>query len=94
MLASEWDPWPLVLLESATAGLRIICTENCWNRYELVRENGIVVKAGDSQELAEAMLNISRTERVNGELGRELAKPYSCKAWADRVVEESEQCIA
>lgn len=94
VLASEWDPWPLVLLESAAAGLRIICTENCWNRYELVRGNGIVVKAGDSQGLAEAMLNISRAERVNGELGRELAKPYSCKAWADRVIGAARECIA
>ena len=107
VLASEWDPWPLVLLESAAAGLRIICTENCWNRYELVRGNGIAVKAGDSQVLAEAMLNISRVassaeamavkehaERVDGELGRELAKPYSCEVWADRVIMEAEKCIA
>ncbi len=95
VLASEWDPWPLVLLESAAAGLQIICTENCWDRYELVRGNGIIVKAGDSHGLAEAMLDISRgAERVDGKLGRELAKPYSCEAWADRVIGAARECIA
>ena len=94
VLASVWDPWPLVLLEVSAAGLPIVCTRNCWDRYELVKGNGIVVKAGDSQKLAEAMLNISRVERVNGESGRKLAGPYSCEAWADRVVEESKRCIA
>lgn len=96
VLASEWDPWPLVLLESAAAGLPIICTENCWDRYEFVRGNGIVVKVGDSKKMAEAMLNIScgeYEERVDGELGRELAEPYSCKAWADKVIAESRKCI-
>ena len=97
VLASEWDPWPLVLLESAAAGLPIICTENCWDRYELVKGNGIVIKVGDVKGLAEAMLSISRVERagcVDGELGRELAKLYSCSAWADRVIVEAEKCIA
>ena len=103
VLASRHEPWGVVLVEAAAAGLPIICTEACCARYEVVKGNGIVVKAGSVRELAEAMGKVERAgewrsggvrewrrggaeERVDGELGRELAKPYSCEAWAERVL--------
>ena len=89
VLASEWEPWGVVLVEAAASGTSIICTDKCGAWHEVVKDNGIVVKAGDSQKLADAMLRISRVGRVDGESGRELAEPYSCEAWADRVVGES-----
>ena len=94
VLASEWEPWGVVLVEAAASGAPIICTDKCGAWHEVVKGNGIVVRAGDSLALSEAMLKINRTERVDGELGRELAKPYSCEAWADRVIMEAEKCIA
>ena len=85
------------MAEAAAAGLPIICTDKCGARHEVVKGNGIIVPAGDAAALAVAMGRISRVEHIerveveegnciNGELGRELAKPYSCEAWAERVV--------
>ena len=101
VLASLYEPWGVVLVEAAAAGLPIICTDACGARHEVVKGNGIVVPAGDIAALAAAMCKISRVEhvervevcelgvggRIDGELGRELAKPYSCEAWAKRVLD-------
>lgn len=84
VLASSWDPWPLVILESCAAGLPILCTENCWNRYELIHGNGIVVPVGDSAAMAQAML---RAGELKGEVGREYAADYSCDRWVERVMD-------
>lgn len=86
VIASNWDPWPLVILEACSAGLPIICTEHCWNRYELLRENGIVVKCGDVNAMVNGMLSAERGE-LNGWSGRELAAEYSCEKWADRALD-------
>ncbi len=147
VLASRHEPWGVVLVEAAAAGLPIICTDVCGARHEVVKGNGIVVKAGSVDELAEAMGRVSRVERVereegedevsrververeegedevsrververeergedvnrvereesggmkecvDGELGRELAKPYSCEAWAARVLNICEELM-
>lgn len=88
VLASRWEPWGVVLVEAAAAGLPIICTDRCGARHEVVKGNGIVVKAGDADILATAMLKVERGEsNINPGLGRELSKPYSSEAWADRVVD-------
>ena len=87
VLASRYEPWGVVLVEAAAAGLPIICTDACGARHEVVSGNGIVVKVGDVAAFADAMWRMGNGEwgTVNGELGRELAKPYSCEAWAERV---------
>ena len=89
VLASVHEPWGVVLVEAAAAGLPIICTDACGARHEVVKGNGIVVKAGDARALAEAMGRIENGElRIEDlEMGRELAKPYSCEAWAERVLD-------
>ena len=104
VLASRHEPWGVVLVEAAAAGLPIICTDVCGARHEVVKGNGIAVKAGSIGELAEAMGRVESggvgsggvesggvgsggmEKCVDGELGRELAKPYSCEAWAARVL--------
>ena len=88
VLASRWEPWGVVLVEAAAAGLPIICTDKCGARHEVVKGNGLVVKAGDADVMAEAMFKIEHgAADVHPELGKELSKPYSCEAWADRVVD-------
>ena len=88
VLASRWEPWGVVLVEAAAAGLPIICTDKCGSRNELVKGNGLVVRPGDANALAEAMLKVERGEAdINPKLGKELSAPYSCGAWADRVVD-------
>lgn len=88
VLASRWEPWGVVLVEAAAAGLPIICTDKCGARHEVVKGNGLVVKAGDAAAMAVAMLKVERgMAGLQPELGKELSEPYSCEAWADRVVD-------
>lgn len=91
VLASDFDPWPLVIAESCAAGTPVICTESCTNRFELLRENGDVVKTGDVAALADAMERMHRkppeTRLAEGLAGRSLVAPYGCHAWARRVME-------
>ena len=90
VLASTWEPWGVVLAEAAAAGLPIICTDRCGARHEVLSGNGIVVKAGDIKALSDAMAKMegvgARGCGIDGEGGRELAKPYSCEAWSGRVI--------
>ena len=91
VLPSRWEPWGVVLAEAAAAMLPIICTDKCGARHEVVSGNGFVVKSGDAKALASAMHkieNLSVDERLAmGAKGKALAQPYSCKAWADRVID-------
>lgn len=83
VIASKWDPWPLVILESCASGLPVICTNRCWNRYELIRENGKTVNSGDIKALARAMLEV---KQLDGEKGKPLAAQYSKSKWVDRIL--------
>lgn len=90
VLPSLYEPWGVVLVEAAAAGLPIVCTEACGARHEVVRDNGIVVKTGDADSLASAMVKIhlmNENERQEmGDKGRLLVEPYSCNAWSQRII--------
>lgn len=85
VIASKWDPWPLVILEACAAGLPVICTTNCWNHSELVKENGLVVRPGRLEEMSRAMLSVEQGG-IDGSNGRVLAAEYSCEKWAERIL--------
>lgn len=89
VLPSRFDPWPLALVEAASAGLPILCTDACGSAVEVVRSlyNGIVVPTDSAGGLAEAMANMSSREAelpTWGARSRQLAAPYSSEVWADR----------
>jgi len=97
VLASAFDPWPLVIAEACASGLPVICTEACGNHVELVQGNGIVCKSGDVESLAQAMLAfhaLPEQERViMGQKGLELVKPYLSDAWVARVIALSQKVM-
>ena len=97
VLPSRWEPWGVVLAEAAAAGLPIICTDKCGARFEVVRDNGVVVKSGDVRSLAAAMHkieNMAVDARLSmGAKGKALAQPHSCQAWADRVINICNQLL-
>lgn len=83
VLASEFDPWPLVLLEAMSAGCPVIASDRCKNRPELGR-NWRVFRCGDVKALAQAMWDAE--DGVGGEKENlELARQYDCKAWVGKV---------
>ena len=86
VLASDFEPWGMVVLEAAAAGLAVICTDVCGVRHELVKGNGIVVPHGDAEAFARAMLRMEREyASFDRAQGAALAAEYDCNRWADRV---------
>ena len=91
VLPSRFDPWPLVLVESAAAGLPILCTEACGSSVELLRPhyNGLAVPADDPAALAAGLRFLHDRHAELPEYGRRssaLAAAYAAPIWADRYV--------
>jgi glycosyltransferase involved in cell wall biosynthesis len=89
VLASRYDPWPLVLVESAASGLPIVHTEACGSAVECVRNyyTGRGVATESARELARALAWCEAHHDELPEMGRRaqpLAAPYSAQAWAHR----------
>jgi glycosyltransferase involved in cell wall biosynthesis len=91
VLASRYDPWPLVIVESCAAGFPILCTEACGSSVELVRShyNGLTVGSGDVAEIVRGMCWLHERCDQLPEMGRrsqQLAAAYSAEVWAERWV--------
>ena len=87
VLASDFDPWPLVVLESCASGTPVIVTDRCTNHYELVKRNGLVVRHGNVQEMALAMRRMEREySDFDAADGVRAAKQYSCAVWTERIM--------
>lgn len=90
ILPSNFDPWPLVVVESCAAGLPVLCSEACGSSVELVRGDfsGWTFATGSSAALLEQMVNVSSLS--SGELleiGKNanfLSSAYSAELWATR----------
>lgn len=81
VLASDFDPWPLVLLEAMSAGCRVIASTKCTNYPELGKTWGRF-KVGDTEALAREMLRVD-TPKVTA---REAVAPYDCTSWTERTL--------
>ena len=80
VLASAFDPWPLVMLEARMAGLEVIASDRCGNCEELGAHK---VPYGEVKALARKMLAV--------EQGAVIPLPpdlddYDCAAWASRTL--------
>jgi glycosyltransferase involved in cell wall biosynthesis len=98
VLASRFDPWPLVIVESCAAGLPIVCSNACGSAVELVREysNGLLATTGDSAALSRCLAWMHEHHDELPELGRrsrEMARAYSAQAWAARWMSAFEDVV-
>lgn len=89
VIASTFDPWPLVIVEASAAGLPVIGSEACGSAVEVIRPhyNGLIVPDGDAAAMAAAMAHMHRSADelpLMGERGQQLAAPYSAETWAKR----------
>jgi glycosyltransferase involved in cell wall biosynthesis len=98
VLSSRFDPWPLVVVESAAAGLPIVCTEACGSAVELVRPHysGLTCASDDAGALARAMAHVHEHADLEawGARGMALAAGYSAQVWAERWVRACQSLIA
>ena len=81
LLASSFDPWPLVMLEATSAGLMVIASDRCGNVEELGARD---VPYGNISAMADAMMDAERG--VFTAAGRQSAAQYDCRVWADHVM--------
>lgn len=99
VLASRFDPWPLALVEAASAGLPIVCSMACGSHVELVRDfyNGRLFGTGDASALASCLKWIHVNYECLPELGRRsfaLAECYNELETALRWAEFSRRVAA
>lgn len=92
VLASDYDPWPLVIAEAAASGMPVVCTAACGSHVELLRSfwNGRVCGSGSASSLAEGLQWIhahAADVAAMGGRGQQLVKAYSAPAWAARFHE-------
>lgn len=90
VLSSDFDPWPLVLLEAMSSRCPVIASDRCTNRSELGK-NWIVFRHGDVEGLAQAMKQFDTAScdpafDLKLSEGQELAQKYDVSAWSDRVI--------
>lgn len=88
VIASEYDPWPLVIAEAVASGLPVVCTEACGSHADFVRPrlNGMVCPTNNAEKLSEALQWIHEHEcdlPALGEQGRPLASSFSKEQWAN-----------
>ena len=83
LLASAFDPWPLVMLEAKASGLEVVASDRCGNCDEL---GAVKVPYGDVEAMARAMLAVERGEPAAGVRRDVRIADYDCSAWAKRVV--------
>lgn len=89
VIPSRFDPWPLALVEAASAGLPIIGSEACGSAVEVLRQdyNGLRIPTGNARAFADALLAMHRRHAdlpLWGKRSRGLAAPYSAETWAQR----------
>jgi len=89
LLPSRFDPWPLVIVEAAAAGLPILCSTACGSAVEVVRDrySGRVMPCERPADVAAGLrwlVERSHELPTMGQRSARLAEPYSAEMWAQR----------
>ena len=89
VMASQFEPWGVVIAEAAASGLPLLCTTACGAALDLVRPyyNGVTVAPRDIEGLAGAMRWMHQHVEELPQMGARAnaaAEAYSASAWAAR----------
>jgi len=85
-MASQWEGMPMAIIEAMAAGLPVVGTE-VDGVAELVTHNtGLLVPAGETSPMAEALATLARDPRMRYELGR-AAREDALAFGVDRMVD-------
>ncbi len=98
LLASAFDPWPLVALEARAAGCDVVMSDRCGNRFELPGVR--VVAYGGAEAMADEMLRVEHARKSRGDAascGLETAcggiEKYDCREWAGRTLRLANELV-
>jgi glycosyltransferase involved in cell wall biosynthesis len=86
VMPSRDDNWPLALHEAALSGCTLLTTHEVGNTPELITsENGVVVRSGDPEALAQGLLTLAQwsdEQRVAAaRVSRHLAESFGPDRW-------------
>ena len=89
VIASDYDPWPLVIAEALASGMPVVCTAACGSHVEFVQPgvNGRVVQTGSISSLASGLEWVhAQAADLPAMAPRCIAaaEPYSASHWDDR----------
>lgn len=92
VIASDYDPWPMVVAQACASAMPVVCTAACGNSREIVRSywSGRVCGSGSAASLAEGLRWIhdrSADLAVMGSRGHQLVEAYSESVWSTRFLE-------
>ena len=93
VLASNREPWGVVVQEAAATGLPLICSEACGAAVHLLQDgyNGYVFGTGDSRHLAQCMVRMSDAPEDElarmGEGSFELSRQFTPERWARTLIQ-------
>lgn len=91
LLPSLFDPWPLALVEAASAGLPVIASNACGSAVEVIRDGvtGFTFATGDREALVQALVRVHDAADLPeiGRRARAFAEPYAAEHWARRWVD-------
>lgn len=99
VLPSTFEPWALVVHEATAAGMAVIVSDAVGASVHLVQDgyNGYIVEAGDTNELAQAMLryvSLSQNERsIMGENSYRMSLQFTPKRWVNTLLSKSRELI-
>ncbi|TRZ88388.1 MAG: glycosyltransferase [Methanosarcinales archaeon] len=92
VLPSRKEPWGVVVQEAAASGLPIICSKASGAGVHLVQDgyNGFVVENGNTDHLAEKMIQLHSlsAEQLTlwGERSHELSRQFTPQRWAETLI--------
>ena len=93
--ASYGEGMPLVVLEAMATGLPIIATNVAGNE-ELVKDNGIIVRARNPKELAGALIKVLNNDGLRKNMGKnslKIIKDYSWSRITEKYIELYKRAI-
>lgn len=90
VLASTFDPWPLIVVEACAAGLPVIVTHASGSQVEVVKMfyNGLVVNESNAIDLKAALFWMHKNYIDLPEMGKRSlsqAAPYDAAMWAKKI---------
>lgn len=91
VLPSLSETWGLVVNEAMAFGMPVITTDAAGVSYDLIKhgENGFVVKAGNVDELYEALKKLCEDKELREKMGKkslEVVKDYTPENWANSFI--------
>jgi len=93
ILPSRFEAWGVVIHEATSAGLPILCSDECGSSVELVQDghNGYIFDAGDKDGLRKRLAQFSKKHTdelvAMSQRSYQLSKRYTPERWADYLIE-------